>query len=445
MCRFTSIPLRVPDTIDQLGRPLQASGGATEALARAEVAPDPFAQAVRLTLEAGDGRADRGQRQSFLALSGGSLNGAYGAGFLEAWQANAPGKRLPAFATVTGVSTGAILATFAFTDMPAPAVQGYSIEREDQLLKPFVKMKNGEPTTMSYLSVIRKGALGDLAPLRARLNQTITDEILQLVAQGQRDGRRLYVGVVDADTGEAEAFDMTDMALRYSQATDQTGRQIARDCYIEAVVASSSAPLAAAPVFIDNRMLIDGGARFGMFTIAFETATRDYLAKPEHRDKDDAPVTFLLINGAQAISRQCGKLNRTLCTREEPTGGRDGAHAPWSFTKLALRSEGILANQVYRFSEAQVGADARFYHVTRIGNDVGEHLYTMRPAMSALGSGTKRCSDWRDDDLRLDNPVQFYPRYMQCLIDYGRAKSKDAQWWTLDMKAAPGPLVPPKP
>ena len=50
-------------------------------------------------------------RHPHLALSGGGANGAFGAGFLNGWSST--GKR-PTFKVVTGVSTGALMAPFAF-------------------------------------------------------------------------------------------------------------------------------------------------------------------------------------------------------------------------------------------------------------------------------------------------------------------------------------------
>src|SRR5687768_3028144 len=50
-------------------------------------------------------------RYPHLALSGGGANGAFGAGFLNGWTQT--GKR-PVFKIVTGVSTGALMAPFAF-------------------------------------------------------------------------------------------------------------------------------------------------------------------------------------------------------------------------------------------------------------------------------------------------------------------------------------------
>src|SRR5262245_30789207 len=52
-----------------------------------------------------------GKPHVYLAISGGGANGAYGAGFLVGW--TAAGTR-PEFTIVTGVSTGALIAPFAF-------------------------------------------------------------------------------------------------------------------------------------------------------------------------------------------------------------------------------------------------------------------------------------------------------------------------------------------
>ena len=54
---------------------------------------------------------DKRLQFNILALSGGGFHGAYGAGVLTGWTAS--GKR-PEFGTVTGISTGALMATAAF-------------------------------------------------------------------------------------------------------------------------------------------------------------------------------------------------------------------------------------------------------------------------------------------------------------------------------------------
>src|SRR3954467_4558398 len=78
---------------------------------------DTFAAEARSSLmKEQQGLASHGQTGElpptyFLAISGGGDNGAYGAGFLNGW--TAAGTR-PQFKVVTGVSTGALIAPFAF-------------------------------------------------------------------------------------------------------------------------------------------------------------------------------------------------------------------------------------------------------------------------------------------------------------------------------------------
>ena len=55
--------------------------------------------------------ADGSVHYAHLALSGGGASGAFGAGFLNGWSST--GDR-PVFKIVTGVSTGALMAPFAF-------------------------------------------------------------------------------------------------------------------------------------------------------------------------------------------------------------------------------------------------------------------------------------------------------------------------------------------
>lgn len=354
---------------------------------------------------------------SMLFLSGGSLHGAFGAGFLADWKA-ANGGRLPAFKVVTGISTGAILATFAFVDTPERAVDGYTIERESELLLPFGEVKNGEPATSAYAQLLRKGALADLAPLRARLRAFIDEPMLRRVHEEAQRGRQLLIGVVDVDTGQAVILDLADMARQAVEAPDAASRARKHDCYVEAILASSSAPLAALPVFIDNRMYVDGGMRFGMFT--------DELGAEIDRARGTAkPAIYLLINGDQATSTRCGKKDPANCPGgADPPANVDGAHADWSFPDLALRSQSILANQVYRFSASAVAQSAQrrglAFRLIKIEPDLGAHR-SPRENGTPL-PGAQSCADWRKQDRAEGDPLQFYPRYMRCVIDYGRSR-----------------------
>jgi predicted patatin/cPLA2 family phospholipase len=371
-----------------------------------------------------------------LFLSGGGQHGAFGAGFLAEWGARSPGGKLPQFDVVTGISTGAILSTWAFLRDGEAAAKRYDIDNEHQLLKPYVKFRNGKMTTGSYINLLRKGAIADLAPLRDELRKVFTDEILTAVATADPD-RRLLVGAVDVDSGRAVAFDLKAMAERFHKVSPQNPkfafeRERFRNCYAEAVLASSSAPLAARPVFIDNRMYVDGGLRFGVFDAALSAA----LARQAATRRNAPPQLYMIINGSQDVAPLCPQSATTMeCNAvANPRRRQKNRHASWNFPDLALRSQDILANQIYRFSAADVanrnkvafpGADnlrfARIYNPDLQG-------FPYKPD-GAPESERKSCTAWHKQDADTLHPVQFYPNYMDCVSAYGRSRARQLRWF----------------
>lgn len=374
---------------------------------------------------------DAAQR-SLLFMSGGGQHGAFGAGLLAGWAALRPSQKLPAFDVVTGVSTGAILSTSAFLNDPAAIARAYQIKSESELLTPYGKVVNGKLTTGSYLSLLRKGAVADLGPLRDKLHEFISAETLRDVAR-TGDRRQLLVGAVDVDAGKAVAFDLKAMAKRFLA----TGDERARDCYIEAIVASASQPLAARPVFIDNRMYVDGGLRYGVFAQSIgegmrRAADAGRAAREGGRDGPAplAPDIYLIINGTQESRPDCDETEPGCAQMGDPTLPLAGAHGKWSFPALALRTTDIMANQIYRFSAADIAtqnllaypeAKGRNFHFARIMPDM--------PAFSHTLDGQARtCAQWRESDVRERRPVQFHPRYMACVVAYGRARAGIEAW-----------------
>ncbi|MHC3127161.1 patatin, partial [Brevundimonas sp. GN22] len=96
-------------TLDRPDGPLRLNdpkAGVTPAQAQASV----DARVTDFLNEFGNLMADRNET-NLLALSGGGANGAYGGGLLVGWSDS--GTR-PVFDVVTGVSTGALAAPFAF-------------------------------------------------------------------------------------------------------------------------------------------------------------------------------------------------------------------------------------------------------------------------------------------------------------------------------------------
>lgn len=358
---------------------------------------------------------------SMLFLSGGSQHGAFGAGFLQRWQERRHGT-LPDFVVVTGISTGSILATFAFVGDADAAVRGYEISDESELITPYARLSNGKIGLSGAKALVRRGALADLVPLSRRLDRALTDTIMEDVAKQAARSRKLYVGVVNVDTGEAEAIDLTDLAVRWAAAAPgSAARAKIKSCYIAAIIASASAPVAAPPMFIDNREYIDGGARFGVFSDEIGSVLNAQgipgaLVSPR--------MSYIIVNGTLVVQKDCGT---TAAACSDPQTGLPGwqpglPHRSWSFLDLAQRSEDILTNQIYRFSADHIAARAEAasdgVRFTKIGAD--SDGYQADLSGSGLGTGTKTCAQWNSDDAKSE-PLQFHPRYMRCLIDYGRS------------------------
>jgi len=369
-----------------------------------------------------------------LFLSGGSQNGAFGAGFLDRWadlrtRDGRPGG-LPRFRVVTGISTGALQSTLAFLGDTDAIVRSYSIEREGELLHPFTRsgFKGGSTLDKAdaAITVMRRGAVAELEPLRATLHRQIDPSRLEAVAREGAAGRFLLVGAVEMDSGDAFVFDLTDAARRFV-----AGDASMRDCYIEALMASSSVPMAALPVFIDGKMFIDGGARFGVLSdhtaALFEAAAKLV--------QGDVPKNlFIIVNGTLEAGRNCNLKNCDAHPIPATPDGTVPRHARWSFDALAFRAMSILINQSYRSSvywstsmASQRGFKSYF---VRIEDDLQRHRAVVgldpRPAES------HSCAYWKTLDDQRDAPLEFHPRFMRCQIDYGRARPEAGQWAALE-------------
>lgn len=420
MCNFVTIPIAV----------------AAPPIATPPAPFSPLARQIDNSLTIFDRANHTGATPRILALSGGSEHGAFGAGVLGGWGGDGT---LPEFQVVTGISTGSILSTFAFVGDSPAAVQGYTIDSESQLLKVYAKPVDGKIGPQDYAALLKYGAFASLDPLRSRLAGFLTDDVMQKVAARYAAGARLYVGATDADSGKAVAFDLGDMATRY--VTNAQGKAAQwKDCYISAIIASSSAPMAAAPAFIDNTMYIDGGTRFGLFSDSvLEVFHARKHGSGEHAPgmreglpPASVPVVYSVIDGTLKLPpAKCPKEDSSLCTPAQPLGPADGQHRKWNIMDLLLSTEHILVNQVYRFSAEQVEADAcdgaGCFNFLRIGGDVADFQFTYTDPATGQPAA-KTCPQWAAIDNQVDDPIEFQKRYMRCLIAYGKAKVKAAGW-----------------
>jgi predicted acylesterase/phospholipase RssA len=213
-----------------------------------------------------------------LVLSGGGAGGAFGAGALVGLSRR---QERPQFDVVTGVSTGALIAPFAFLGS----------DWDSQLTEAFTSGQ-GKRMSVRGLLALPLGASRRSAALRALVDHYVTPDLIRAVAREAGTGRLLWVATTDLDKEETVIWDLGAIAMR--------GGEPARKLFRDVVVASASIPGVFEPVLIHvqqggrlyDEMHVDGNASASLF-IAPAAA---YFALLDQRSLDGAQV-YVLING----------------------------------------------------------------------------------------------------------------------------------------------------
>lgn len=212
----------------------------------------------------------------FLALSGGGQWGAFGAGVLKAWSES--GGR-PQFQGVSGISTGAIIAPFAFLGP----------EEDDTLKEIYSTYRTEQLVESTIISGILSGtSLADTAPLAKVIAKYVTLELLERIAAEHRKGRLLFIGTTNLDAGRPVIWDIGAIAASGKPGALQLVRDLIR--------ASASIPVAFPPIFVEvetpdgrvfDEMHVDGGAAsqvtFVSPQIPIAEVTRAYLGRNINR------------------------------------------------------------------------------------------------------------------------------------------------------------------
>ena len=124
---------------------------------------------------------------TYLALSGGGANGAYGAGFLKGWSES--GSR-PEMTIVAGISTGALIAPYAFL--------GSSYD--DELERFYTRMATSDLVgKRALIRGLLSDALYDTRRLSDLLRWEIDEQVILEIAREYRRGRRLLIGTTNLD------------------------------------------------------------------------------------------------------------------------------------------------------------------------------------------------------------------------------------------------------
>jgi hypothetical protein len=210
---------------------------------------------------------------AMLALSGGSDNGAFGAGLLNGWTKS--GTR-PEFSIVTGISTGALIAPFAFLgpDQDAELAKLYTTISQRDIYR-----------TRFPLAIPLSPSAASTKPLSQLIARSLSDGLIDRIAQEQARGRRLFIGTANLDAQRMVIWNMGAIASSRAPGRYALFRQV--------LLASASIPALFPPVIIKtmasgrevSELHVDGGTAAQLFTLPDDVVVGGALpakAKPMH-------------------------------------------------------------------------------------------------------------------------------------------------------------------
>ena len=222
-------------------------------------------------------------QDNLLALSG----GAFGSGFLDGWSVS--GTR-PVFKYVTGVSSGALIAPYAFLGP----------DYDHILKKLFTGISTDDIAKSRGISAVWSESLATTEPLQELINTYIDEKVLKEIAKRHSEGQRLYIGTTNLDTGKFIIWNMGVIASSKDPSALELFRKI--------LLASSSMPVFSPPVLIDvdingieyDEMHVDGGTMSQVFFYGFIVDIAE-VDNSLNLDKDNKCVEMYVIRN--------GKLN----------------------------------------------------------------------------------------------------------------------------------------
>lgn len=311
---------------------------------------------------------------NYLVISGGGPRGAYGAGVLTAW--TRMGTR-PEFTIVTGVSTGALTAPFAFLGS----------KYDQQLETVYTTLDTRQIiNTRNFFAILGGDSIVDTSPLKNLIEKLIDDEVIGDMAREYRRGRQLLVGTTNLDAGRPVVWNLTRMAASEHPEAGKLIRQV--------LLASASIPGAFPPVYIEvetpdgrkfDEMHVDGGASSQMF---FYPARLDFKEVMQELDVKGTPTIYVIRNAFVRPDYQ------TTSPRLLPIASRT--------IDSLIRTQGI--GDFFRIAilADRDGIDFEFTYIPDDANEV----------------------------IGVKPTEEFDPKYMKALFEFGRQRTLDGATWT---------------
>jgi predicted patatin/cPLA2 family phospholipase len=189
----------------------------------------------------------------YLAVSGGGDNGAFGAGLLNGWSET--GTR-PEFKMVTGVSTGALIAPFAFLGPQYDPVlrEVYTTMTPERVFR-----------ARGLSAALFNDAMADTSPLADVIAKYADEKMFAAIAREYGEGRLLLIGTTDLDAQRPVIWNIGALAA--------SGKPEALKLFHQILRASAAIPGLFQPVMIDveldgkkyQEMHVDGGTIAQLF------------------------------------------------------------------------------------------------------------------------------------------------------------------------------------
>lgn len=323
-----------------------------------------------VTLEMSRGKNAFTGDANYLALSGGGDDGAFGAGLLVGWSKQ--GSR-PAFNLVTGISTGALIAPFAYLGKEYDPIlqQVYtSIQPKD------VYKERG------ILSAIFSDGLADSTPLYQLISKYIDVNFLKKIAyEYNTNGRLLLIGTTNIDAGQPVVWNMGRIAT--------IGTPEAIELFRRIMLASASIPGAFPPVMFD--FILD-----------------EQVFQEMHVDGGASTQVFLYPSSAANKAKELGIKRRT--NRQAYIIRNSRLDPRWSETER--RTLSVAGKAISQLIQTQGIGDLYRIYNTAQSDDVGFNL-------AYIGS-----------DFNEPHTEEFDTKYMNALFQYGYAHAVKGYPWS---------------
>ena len=257
----------------------------------------------------------------YLAVSGGGDNGAYSAGLLNGWTET--GSR-PEFKMVTGVSTGALVAPFAFLGPSYDAAlrEVYTTMTPESIYR-----------TRGISAALFDDAMADTTPLADVIAKYADEKMFTAIAREYGEGRLLLICTTDLDAQRPVIWNIGALAA--------SGKPEALLLFRKILRASAAVPGVFQPVMIDveldgkkyQEMHVDGGAIAQLFLYPptleanrlFKRERHAYIIRNARLDPDYAMAERRTISIAgRAISTMLAASGHNDVLRTYFVSQRDG-------------------------------------------------------------------------------------------------------------------------